>query len=117
MQRDLDQLGGWEITSHKTFNNSECQMLHLGQGSLGYFYRLRDEAEKQPHRKGLADGKLNMSQNCALAVQRANHTLGCIRPSAPQLGEGRHCPTLLVWPYLKGRVQFRCHNIRGIWKY
>ena len=80
MQRDLDQLGGWEITSHKTFNKSECQMLHLGQGSLGYFYRLRDEAEKQPHRKGLADGKLNMSQNCALAVQRANHTLGCSRP-------------------------------------
>lgn len=50
----------------------------------------------------LADGKLNMRQQCASAVQRAKYTLGAPGPALP-LGEGRACPALLcaVRPHLQ----------------
>ena len=47
-------------------NKRKCQILHLGQGSPGSIYRLRDERlESSPMKRDLgvlAEGKLNMSQ-------------------------------------------------------
>lgn len=78
LQRDHDKLEGWAISNCMKFNKSKCHILHLGQNNPGYMCRVGDEKlESSPTEKdleALADGKLNLSQQCALVAQRANRT-------------------------------------------
>lgn len=79
------------------FNKSKLQTWYLGQGNPGPTCRLGDEG-LESSRAGdlgvLADRKLLLSQQRALAAQRANRTPGCIR-SSTATGRGRDCPALL----------------------
>ena len=67
------------------FNKIKCKFLHLGCDSSHYKYKLGDDRlEHSPHKKNLGvlgDGKLDMSQQCAIASQKANHILGYIKRS------------------------------------
>ena len=102
IQRDLDKLEQWVCVNLMRFNRAKCRVLHVGRGNPWYQYRLGDEGiESSPAEEDLrvlGNAKLDMTWQCALIAQKANHDLGCM-PINVGTGRGRgFCPALLRPP-------------------
>jgi len=94
-----------------SFNKAKCKVLHLGRGKPHYQYRLGDEGiESSPAEEDLGvvvGEKLDMSHQCALTAQKANHTLDCIKRSVDSRSREVILPlySTLMRPHLEYCVQ------------
>jgi len=111
IQRDLDRLERWAYVNRLKFKKAKCKVLHVGQGNPKHKYRLGGQwLESNPEEKDLGvlvDEKLNMSWQCALAAQKADHILGCIKRSVASRSREEILPlySALVRAHLESCIQ------------
>ncbi|KAK4811903.1 hypothetical protein QYF61_017427, partial [Mycteria americana] len=102
LQRDLDRLGLWAITSCTKFNKNKCQILHQGLCYPGYGGTRGWSAALQKGTWGF------WLMGSSILAKRTNRILGCIKHSIANRWKEAIVPlySTLVQPHLKYYEKF-----------
>ena len=107
IQSDLNRLERWVRDNLMKYNKAYWKTLHLGWSNPKHRYRLGGAwLERSPEEKDLGvsvDKRFSMSWQCALAAQKANGILGCIKTSVTPPGA--------LYPVLKPPTQEGCRVV------
>ncbi|PKU32330.1 rna-directed dna polymerase from mobile element jockey-like [Limosa lapponica baueri] len=99
IQQDLNRLESWAEKNLMRFNKGKCKVLHLGRKNPRHQYRLGvDLLGSTTEEKDLGilvDGRLSLSQQCALVAKRANGILSCVERSVASRSREVILPPLL----------------------
>ena len=112
IQRVLDRLERWVHANLMKFCKAKCKVPQLGRGNPKHKYRLGRgclESSSEERDFGVsADERLNMNQQCAVATQKANCILSCIKRSMTSRLREVILPlySALVRPHLEYCIQF-----------
>uniref|UniRef100_A0A8C3F547 Reverse transcriptase domain-containing protein n=1 Tax=Chrysemys picta bellii TaxID=8478 RepID=A0A8C3F547_CHRPI len=112
LQGDLDDLVNWSNSNKMKFNSEKCKVMHLGITNKNFSYKLGthqlDVMEEEKDLRVLVDRRMTMSQQCDVAVKKANAVLGCIRRGISSRDKEVLVPLYkaLVRPHLEYCVQF-----------
>jgi len=95
------------------FNKAKCRLLHLGQSSSHYQYKMENiRIEHSPSEKDLGvlvDGKLDVCQQFACAAQTANGILGCTQFSMASRSRE------VILPFCSALVRLHLEYCNQIW--
>ena len=112
-----DRFEQWAQENFMRFNKVKCKVLHQGCGNPYYQYKVEDERFEhnlvEKDLEVLVDGKLNLSQQCALTSLKAKSILSCIKKSMAAFSERDsfplHCGSETspgtLHPHVKSAVQ------------
>ena len=82
LQRDLDTAVKWAQTWQMQFNTSKCKVMHVGHRNERAIYNMGnhrlEEVEEEKDLGVLIHRTLSVSNNCAVAVKKANQMAGHI---------------------------------------
>ncbi|GAB0176495.1 cAMP-dependent protein kinase inhibitor alpha [Grus japonensis] len=112
IQRDLDRLERWARANCMKFHKAKGKVLHMRWGNPKHNYRLGsgewiESSHEEKDLGVLIDEKLNKNWRCALAAQKANRILGCIKRSVTSRSREGILPfySALVRPHLEDCIQ------------
>ena len=97
LQRDLDTAVKWAQTWQMQFNTSKCKVMHVGHRNERAIYNMGnhrlEEVEEEKDLGVLIHRTLSVSNNCAVAVKKANQMAGHIYRTVTHKSMHTNCCT------------------------